>query len=70
MVHDDDAFNSGMCAPAPVLTPEEFETKWAPVRAARFERARLEHARSWRRRANVRTSRFRPTRRTGAGARP
>lgn len=69
MVHDNDTFSAGMPAPEPVLTLEEFETMWASMRAAQFERARLVGARSWRRRANVRTSRFRPTRRATSGGR-
>lgn len=70
MVHDNDAYNAEIPALASALTHDECEAIWASLRAARCERVRLDSDRSWRRRANARSSRFRPTQRAGAGARP
>jgi hypothetical protein len=70
MVHEDTAFNPGTPAPDPIVSLQEFEAIWLEVQAAIIARSRLERTRSWRRRANVRSTRFRHMRRAPAGARP
>lgn len=70
MDHEDAAFDPRTSAPDHIESPRDFETIWLEIQAAIIARSRLERTRSWRRRANVRCTRFRHVHRATTGARP